>query len=224
MIYASCIEFMPRLTFAYILLACSIGIYGGFWIWALVHAARTPRASLSQRILWVGSLVVNPSTAIWYWYVWKRWAFWLLFTPVLGLFVSFPYIVRSLLTKADATRMTDILFALGSSGILVFIATLMVFPLILRLIALLHLGRNTDTDAMERNDWVMAISLPVFGFGAGFAYCAKYKRPWAFACLAWWIAITLSSQYIWKNVSPVLQPAGEERRAEFKSKIQNLNP
>ncbi len=204
---------------AYVLFSGSVAIYGVFWIWAMIHAGSTPHAPAGQRALWVGSMLVNPSAAVWYWYIWKRWAFWLLFTPILGLFVSLPFIVRSLLTKAEATQFTDILFSLSSSsGVLVLIACLIAFQLLLRLAALLHLGRNAELDALDRNDWVVALALPVFGFGAGFSYCVKYRRRWAFASLVWWVAMAFSARYVWNNVNQTLQQGGEERREEFKSR------
>lgn len=211
---------MPRITFAYALLVSSIAIFGFFWIWAMLHAGSTPKAGHGQRALWVGSVLVNPLAAIWYWYIWKRWAFWILFTPFLGFFTSIPIVVRSLLTKADATAVTNFLFALGTSQVLILIACLMIFPLILRLVALLHLGRNTELSAMDRNDWVLSLALPVFGFGAGFAYCAKYKRSWALASLVWWVAIAFSGRYIWENVSHELITAGEGRREEFRARVR----
>lgn len=209
---------MPVKTLvAYILFGISALIYAGFWIWAMIHSVSTPKSTVSQRLLWVGAMIVNPSAAVWYWYVWKRWAFWLLFTPIFGFFVSLPFIVRSLLTKAEATQLTDILFALGTSGVLVVIACLVIFQLVLRLAALLHLGRNAELNAMDRNDWVVALALPVFGFGAGFAYCAKYRRTWAIASLAWFVAMSFSARYVWEHLNSALQPVGEARREEFKT-------
>lgn len=210
---------MPKISFAYGVFICSAAVYAYFWAWAMVHAALTPKTEPGQRLLWVGGMLVNPSAAIWYWYIWKRWAFWILFTPYLGIFVSLPVIVRSLLGKAEQTNTTQILFALGSSGALVIIACLLIFPLVLRLVALLHLGRNQEMNALDRNDWVMALALPVFGFGAGFAYCAKYKRAWAMTSLVWWVAIAVSSRYIFINVNNALLTSGEVKREEFRAGI-----
>lgn len=211
---------MPRLTVAYILLGISIVLYVTFWIWAIVHAAITPKATKSQRGFWVGAIIANPSAAVWYWYIWKRWAFWLLFTPILGFFISLPIIVRSSLSKAEATTFTNILFALGPTRLIIFVAAIMVFPLVLRLAALLHLGRNKELSAMDRNDWVVSLALPFFGFGAGFAYCAKNLRPWAFACLVWWVAISVSFGFLWGNISRELVTAGEQTREAFKARIR----
>ncbi len=204
--------------FAFPLFVISVVIYGVFWMWGMVHAGMTPHSKRSQRILWVGSMIVNPSTAVWYWYVWKRWAFWLLFTPIFGFFISLPWVVRSLLTKAEATRLTDILFSIGAPSLVIFFAILTIIPLLLRLVALLHLGRNTELSALDRNDWVVAIALPVFGFGASFAYSAKYQRQWALASMAYWIAISFAAIGIWNNISQTLQTEGEQRREEFKAR------
>ena len=205
---------------AYLLFGASAFAYAVFWLWAIYHAARTPKASIAQRFFWSGAMFVNPSMAIWYWYIWKRWAFWTLFTPILGFFISLPFVVRSLLSKADATNLTNTLFGLGTSRLVIFVASLMIFPLVLRLAALLHLGRNTELSAMDRNDWVVSLALPVFGFGAGVAYCAKERRNWAIMSLVWWVAMALPVGYVASNITKALIPAGEERREEFKA-LQN---
>ncbi len=216
---------MPVKTLiAYALFGVSIVIYAAFWIWAMIHSGSTPNSKPTQRVLWVGSMIVNPSTAVWYWYIWKRWAFWLLFTPIFGVFASLPWVVRSLLTKAEATNATDLLFSLGTPQLVIVLAALMLFPLTLRLSALLHLGRNTDLSAMDRNDWVVALALPVFGFGAGFAYCAKYRRKWAIASMAYWVAISLSMKYVWDNLNQTLQAKGEQSREEFKARPAPVPP
>lgn len=194
----------------------SIFIYGVFWIWAMLHAGTTPHSKRSQRILWVGSMLINPSTAVWYWYIWKRWAFWLLFTPILSFFIALPWVVRSVLSKAEATALTDILFSIGTPRFVIFLAIITFFPLILRLASLLHLGRNKALNAMDRNDWVVAIALPLFGFGAAFAYSTKHQRRWAIASMAYWVALSVSAGYVWPNVSLALQSRGEQRREEFK--------
>ncbi|MFH1077689.1 MAG: hypothetical protein V1745_00185 [Patescibacteria group bacterium] len=194
----------------------SVAIYLGFWIWAVIHAVQTPRASRMQRSLWGAAMVANPTTAIWYWYIWKRWAFWTLFTPVLVAFASFPLVVRSLLTKADETFITDLLFSLGSARLVILVATLMAFPLVMRLAALLHFGKNTDLTAMDRNDWIVSFSLPVFGFGAAIAYCARYRRGWALVGLLWWTVIAASLAYVTQNITQALIPEGKEAREEFR--------
>lgn len=207
----------PKYVIAYFFLGISVCIYTALWLWGIVHAASTPKSTVSQRAFWAGSMFVNPVTAVWYWYIWKRWAFWLLFTPLLVAFGSLPFVTRSLLTNAEASQVTNTLFALGTQRQVVVFATLMVFPLILRLAALLHLGRNTELTAMDRNDWVVSLALPIFGFGAGMAYCAKYRRGWAMTSLVWWVGITISSYFLFSNITKALIPAGEERREIYRN-------
>ena len=127
------------------------------------------------------------------------------------------FVTRSLLTNAEASQVTNTLFALGTQRQVVVFATLMVFPLILRLAALLHLGRNTELTAMDRNDWVESLASPIFGFGAGMAYCAKYRRGWAMTSLVWWVGITISSYFLFSNITKALIPAGEERREIYRN-------
>lgn len=209
---------MPyKLILAYAVLGASAIFYTIFWIWAIVHAASTPKAVKQQRIFWSVSMIINPLAAVWYWYIWKRWTFWILFTPLFGFFLSLPLIIRSLMTKADETFWTNILFALGTYRLIVFAAVLLIFPLLLRLAALLHLGKNFDLESKSRNDWVISIALPFFGFGAGLAYCAKYRRSWAIASLIWWAIAAWSFYLIGGNITQLLAPIGEERREQFKS-------
>ncbi|MFA5935351.1 MAG: hypothetical protein WC787_00630 [Patescibacteria group bacterium] len=205
---------------AEMLFVVSALVYAIFWIWAIIHALQTPRATDAQRGLWGIAMIANPITAIWYWYVWKRWAFWTLFTPLLGLTFSFPFIIRSIISKADATALTNALFALGSSRQVVLIAALMIFPMLLGLAALLHLGKNTELTAMDRNDWIVSLALPFFGFGAGIAYCARFMRTWAVLGLLWWIVIIAALKGITINISHALIPAGEEKREEFLLRIK----
>jgi hypothetical protein len=197
---------------AYFLFGISILAYGGFWIWAMIHAMRTPKALSEQKLFWAGAMFVNPTAAVWYWYVWKRWAFWTLFSPIFGVFISLPFVTRSLLTRSEATNLTNALFALGTSRLLITFATLLIFPMLLRLAALLHLGRNRDLTAMDRNDWVVTLAIPVYGFGAAVAYCAKYMRKWALVSLLWWVVIAVSLQFITENIAEALIPAGEQLR------------
>lgn len=194
----------------------SLAVYGFFWVWAVIHALRTPRATRGQRALWCVALIVNPATAIWYWYIWKRWAFWSLFTPMLIAFLSFPIVIRSILTKADKTFLSNILFALGTPRLVILVAALMIFPLVLRLVALLHIGKNTELSAMDRNDWVVSLALPVFGYGAGIAYCSRFRRPWAIAGLGWWIVMIVALKTVTLNITSALVQEGEEKRIEFR--------
>jgi hypothetical protein len=200
--------------------AVSVLTYAGFWVWAVIHAVQTPRATPMQKALWGTAMVANPMTAIWYWYIWKRWAFWTLFTPVLVAFVSFPFAIRSLFSKADSTAFTDFLFSLGSARLIILIATLMLFPLILRLVALMHIGKNTDLTSMDRNDWIVSLALPFFGFGAGIAYCARHRRGWALVGLVWWVVIVVALKTVTVNVTHALVPEGKSVREEFLLKIR----
>ncbi|MFZ2804123.1 MAG: hypothetical protein WA001_02780 [Patescibacteria group bacterium] len=198
-----------------LLLTLSIAVFGVFWLWAMVHAWRTPKADTSQRLVWVGAILVNPIAAVWYWYVWKRWAFWTLFSPLLGFFVSLPFVASSVLSKTDASNLTYTLVALGTSHTVEIAAALMIFPLILRLAALLHIGRNDELDAMKRNDWVVSLALPIFGFGAGMAYCARERRAWALAGLVWFVALSATTWVLAPNVAQALIRAGELRREQL---------
>ena len=165
-----------------------------------------------QRSLWGVAMIANPATAIWYWYIWKRWAFWTLFTPMLVGFVTMPLVVRSVLSNADETAITNFLFALGSARLVLLIAILMIFPLLIRFAALLHMARNTELSAMDRNDWIVSLALPIFGFGAGIAYCARWRREWAMVGLLWWVVIAISLWAVTVNISPVLVQAGAVAR------------
>lgn len=205
---------------AEILFGFSILIYIVFWIWAIHHVTHTPRATTMQRALWGIAMVANPSTAVWYWYVWRRKAFWTLFTPILIAFLSFPFIVRSFLSKTDETAITNMLYGLGNARLVILIATLMIFPLVIKLAALFHLGKNTALSAMDRNDWIVSLSLPVFGFGAAIAYCTRFRRTWAMAGLLWWVVLALALKTVALNITHALIPAGEERRAEFQLRIK----
>lgn len=187
-----------------------------FWVWAFLHATHTPRASAQQRSLWAIAMVINPSTIVWYWYVWKRRAFWALFTPILGAFISLPFVVRSFLSKTDETTLTNILYGLGSARLVILVSALLIFPLVLRLAALFHLGKNTDLSAMDRNDWIVSLALPVFGFGAAIAYCARFRRIWAIVGLLWMLVIGVTLKTMTVNISNALIPAGEERRGEVR--------
>lgn len=202
-------------SLGHVVFYASIAIYAVFLIWAIVHAIRTPRATVGQRALWITAMVANPSTAIWYWYIWKRWAFFALFTPMLVAFLSFPIVIRSILTKADKTFISNILFALGTPRLVILVAVLMIFPLVLRLAALLHIGRNTELSAMDRNDWVVSLALPVFGYGAGIAYCSRFRRAWAIAGFAWWVVIIIVLKAVTLNVTTALVQEGDEKRIEF---------
>ena len=120
--------------------------------------------------------------------------------------------------QADATAATNVLFALGSTRLVVLVAALLILPLLLRLAALLHLGRNTELSAMDRNDWIVSLALPVFGFGAGIAYCARFRRVWAIVGLVWIVVIAIALKIMTVNVTQALIPEGDELRMEFRLK------
>lgn len=126
--------------------------------------------------------------------------------------MSLPFVVRSLLTHGEETLLTNALFALGPTWLVILLATLMIFPLFVRLAAIFHLGHNAELNAMDRNDWVISLSLPIYGLGAGMAYCAKYRRPWAIACLVWCVAIAAIAGIVGSNITQALIPAGEVKR------------
>jgi hypothetical protein len=202
---------------AFILLGISLLGFIFFWIWALVHAYRTPRAPYGQRLFWALAILLNPTATIWYWCVWQRWAFWTLFTPLIGIFLALPFVVRSLMSKADATLITNSLFALGSNALVIFFAILLIFPIILRLVAILHLTKSTDISAMEKNDWVVTLAFPSIGYGVALFYCVRYLRPWAFAGIGWIVLLLIVSKIMFMNLAPSIIPAGEERREEYKA-------
>ncbi len=215
----------PWFLIAYILFGISLLALVFFWIWALIHAARTPRASWGQRLIWGICLLINPSATIWYWCIWKRWAFWSFFTPLLGAFIALPIVTRSMMTKADATMLTNTLFALGSNRLVLIFAILLIYPTVMKLATVLHLAKNADIPALEKNDWVMTLALPVIGFGTALTYTAKNMKPWALVSLGWLIAVSLVGGSMATNIAPILVPAGDEKREEFKQQRLNLiNP
>ena len=207
----------PLTWVAYLFLGLSIRLYVGFWNGAMVHAMRTPRVSMSQRIFWTLCILINPTATVWYWCVWQRYAFWALFTPMLGIFLSSPLVVRSLMSKADATMLTDALFVLGSNAFVIFFAVLLIYPIILRLMVALDLTKNNDISAHERNDWVVTMALPSIGFGVALIYAARHQRNWAFASIAWLGVLVLSGKIMFLNLAPILLPAGEEKREAYRA-------
>lgn len=202
---------------AFILLGISIAGFIFFWIRAIFHSYRTPRAPFGQRLFWALAILINPTATVWYWCVWQRWAFWTLFTPLIGIFIALPFVVRSLMSKADATTLTNTLFALGSNGLVIFFAILLIFPIILRLMVILHLTKSTEISAMEKNDWVVTLAFPSIGYGVALFYCVRYLRAWAFAGIGWMALLVIAGTIMISNVAPSIIPAGEERREEYKA-------
>ncbi|OQB19157.1 MAG: hypothetical protein BWY14_00685 [Parcubacteria group bacterium ADurb.Bin192] len=204
----------PWLWVVYILFGLSLVIFIFFWFWAFWHAVRTPRANWGQRLIW-GILLLNPTATVWYWCIWKRWAFWSLFTPLLGIFIALPLVIRSLMTKADATSFTNTLFALGSNRLVILFVILMIYPIVLKLAIVLHLTKNTDVTAMDRNDWVLTMAMPVMGYGSALSYSSKFMKSWALSSLLWLIIALFAAQAMVMNIAPVIIPAGDEKREEF---------
>jgi len=132
------------------------------------------------------------------------------------MFVALPFVVRSLMTKADATNLTNSLYAFGSNGLVVFFAILLIYPIVLKLAVILDATSNSQLSALDRNDWVLCISFPMIGFGALMAYAVKHMRPWAFGSLAWLLAFSIVGKAMIWNIAPLLVPAGEERRETYK--------
>ncbi len=189
--------------------------YAVFWIWAVLHATHTPRASMLQRLVWGLALIINPTTVIWYWCIWKRTVFWLLFTPVLGLVISMPLVIHSLLQKGDETRLTNLLFAFGNTPLLLVVSVLLIFPFLLRFNALLDVGKNAALSAMDRNDWIVTFALPVFGFGAAMSYCVRERKMWAVAGLLWMLVFGFSVNALMRNIMYAVLPFGDEKREAY---------
>jgi hypothetical protein len=171
-------------------------VFAVLWCWSVVHAILTPHEEWSRRGLWTAAILINPGTAIWYWYVWKRWAFWALFGPALVFLGFLPFtlevVVKALSVRDVADRFVAISTLLQNTifihiplPILIFIS---VFPFMLRLVALAHLGANAQLKAADRNDYAIAFALPVVGFGGAIAYCFKWRRVWAALGLFWVLA------------------------------------
>jgi hypothetical protein len=192
-------------TLTLILLALYSLILGTLWIWAMVHAAVTPREDLTRRALWTAAIAANPSATVWYWYVWKRWAFWMLFAPYF-LFAAFlPFTleatIRSLASRDLADRFVhisqELLVQVLDAIPLPALIPLIAFPFVFRLAALAHLGGNTTLSASDRNDHAVTFALPIVGFGSAMTYSLRWRRGWAAAGLAW---VVLATAVIWSFV------------------------
>lgn len=190
------------LTALLVALALYASLLAFLWGWAIIHAFTTPKVAFSRRGLWVGSIFVNPLSAMWYWYIWKRWAFWFLFLPAM-LFTAFLPValeqtLRILSMRDVADRFVAVMQIILTNvidAIPLFVAVpLFSFPFILRLAALTHLGGNNELEAVDRNDQAVTFAIPVFGYGAAMAYCLKWRRGWATAGLIWLI---FSCWFMW---------------------------
>jgi hypothetical protein len=168
------------------------------WGWGIVHTLLTPKEDWTRRALWMAALVINPPAAIWYWYIWKRWAFWALFAPALVFMLFLPLTLDAVIHTLEVRSLADRFVEIGtlfSQNVLdaiplVVLKPIVVFPVILRLAALRHLGRNTTLNAADRNDYAIAFALPVVGLGGALAYCLKWQRLWAALGLGWLLVVT----------------------------------
>ena len=184
---------MTTVTIVLLLLIAYILLLLILWVWALFHAATTPRVPFSRRGLWAFALLINPFACMWYWYVWRRWAFWSLFIPSI-LFAAFlpmtlGRVLQALSVRDVAERFVHFMMPIMTNFIqaipLPVAIPLFAFPYVLRLVALGHLGGNTSLDAADRNDQAVSFALPIFGYGVALAYCLKWRRAWATAGLVW---------------------------------------
>jgi hypothetical protein len=187
---------MP-LTVFLIAIAVYISLLAFLWGWSIIHAITTPKVDFSRRGLWVGSLAVNPLAAMWYWYIWKRWAFWALFLPAIVFTAFLPVALEQTLRILSMRDVAD-RFVAVMEMILTYViddiplavaVPLFTFPFIFRLAALTHLGGNSELEAADRNDHAVTFALPFFGFGASMTYCLKWRKGWAVAGLIWFVSI-----------------------------------
>jgi hypothetical protein len=192
-------------TITLVILAVYGTLLGVLWVMAMIHAASTPHEEWSRRALWIVAIAVNPSATIWYWYMWKRWAFWVLFAPYF-LFAAFlPFTleetVRSLATRDISDKfvhitqqiLANVIDAIPLSALIPLVA----FPFVLRLAALMHLGGNTKLSASDRNDRAVTFALPIVGFGSALTYSLTWRRGWAAAGFLWFL---LASAVVWSFV------------------------
>ncbi|HWR00196.1 MAG TPA: hypothetical protein VN397_05145 [Candidatus Methylomirabilis sp.] len=191
------------------LLFLAIVLYGVIftllWGWSVIHAILTPHVEWGRRGLWTAVIVINPVSAMWYWYVWKRWAFWVLFTPALAFMATLPFALEQMIRAFTARDVADRFVTIGTLFLtnvlgaipLPVLLPLAAFPFVLRLAALAHLGGNRDLTAADRNDQAIAFALPLFGFGAAMAYTFKWRRVWAAFGIAWF---ALAAGTVWSFV------------------------
>lgn len=181
------------LTLTFLALVLYGVILAFLWGWAILHALTTPRVDSSRKYLWTMALILNPIASMWYWYIWRRWAFWTLFIPVLLFSTFLPFvlerIIQALMIRELADRFVSIMTVILENIIeiipLPILIPLIVFPVILRLAALAHLGGNTNLEAADRNDHAVTFALPLFGYGAAMTYCLRWRKIWAFVGFLW---------------------------------------
>jgi len=189
------------LTLFFLALVLYSVLFSVLWGWSIIHAFLTPKEPWTRRGLWMTALVVNPMAATWYWYIWKRWAFWTLFLPALVFMLFLPATLDAALHTLEirslANRFVEIgtLFSQNVVDAIPLYALLPIvaFPIILRLAALMHLGRNTTLSAADRNDYAITFALPFVGLGGAIAYCLKWQRVWAALGLAWFLIVTATA-------------------------------
>lgn len=180
-------------------------LFAFLWGWSLIHALLTPHEGWARRGLWTATIFFNPITTIWYWYVWKRWAFWALFAPAIAFMAFLPTALQVLINAFAVRDLADRFVAIATLLLnnvidaipLPLLVPMVVFPFIMRLAALTHLGANSQLKAADRNDYAVAFALPFFGFGGAFAYCLKWRRMWAGLGLAWFV---IASATVWSFV------------------------
>jgi hypothetical protein len=198
------------LTTFLVALALYVSLLAFLWTWAIIHALTTPKVDFSRRGLWAAAMIVNPLAAMWYWYIWKRWAFWSLFFPAILFTLFLPKALAQLLRVLTMRDVADrfvsvmefILTRVIDSIPLIIAVPLFTFPFILRLAALAHLGGNNQLEAADRNDQAVTLALPFFGFGGAMAYCLKWRRGWAVAGISWFIvAVWVTWVLLVKNLA-----------------------
>jgi hypothetical protein len=173
-------------------------LFAFLWGWGIVHAFLTPHVAGSRRGLWMLAMILNPISAMWYWYVWKRWAFWILFAPAILFVLFLPLTLRDVILTFAVRDLADKFVNLASAFLTHVVYALplglfipvCLFPFALRFAALAHLGANSELEAADRNDQSITFALPVFGFGAAMAYCFTWRRVWAVCGLVWIVVMT----------------------------------
>ena len=185
-------------TFLFLMLVLYSVLFSVLWGWSIIHAFLTPKEPWTRRGLWMAALIVNPAAAMWYWYIWKRWGFWLLFGPALIFMLFLPATLDLLLNLLEVRSIADQFVQIGtlfSQNVvdaipLYALVPIVAFPIILRLAALMHLGQNTTLNAADRNDYAIAFALPFVGLGGAIAYCLKWQPLWAAFGLVWFLIAT----------------------------------
>lgn len=190
---------MPALaTLLFLALVLYSVLFAVLWGWSIIHAFLTPNEPWTRRGLWMAALIVNPTAAMWYWYIWKRWGFWILFVPALIFMVFLPVTLDGLISLLEVRSLANRFVEIGtlfSQNVLDAIPLyalipIFAFPIILRLAALRHLGRNTTLNAADRNDYAITFALPIVGLGGALAYTLKWQPLWAAFGMAWFLIAT----------------------------------